>query len=415
LGPAKRSGKSGRSLRLLVVTLELPRPDHNGGDLRLFALLRQLAPRHCVVVYPLHGLKDAGEIARYEEMLRGIGVGVLPAGWVYGLERALFERAYDCVLFEFWSGADDGAALVRRHQPWARVIIDTVDIGFRRDADGLAVGISDPATVEANKLRELAAYRNADAVVCVSEEDGRTLDAQGGIARRFTIPLAVPERPRSVMPRGRELLFLGGFRHLPNRDGLLWFVRESWPAIRAAVPLATLTIIGSQLIAEVTDLSKNEGIDVIGYVPEVGPPLDRAALMVAPLRFGAGVKTKVVEAMAAGLPVVTTSVGAQGLDVISGEHLMIADEPAEFARHVVELLGAPDRAERIGRAGREYVTSVCSPEVIAECLESMLAWVVERPRPMILPRRWLLRSARSYLGAKKSLLKKRLLKRSRPA
>ncbi len=401
---AKRIGKSKRPLRLLVVSPELPKPDQNGGDGRFFALLRLMARQHRVVLCPLHNPEDACEATRYRAMLLRGGVRVLPATWVFGLECALLERAYDAVLFEFWHSAELGASLVLRHQPWARIIVDTVDIHFRREEDGLSLGISDPTTVEANKQGELAVYRMAHAVVCVSDEERRYLEAQGGLARCYTIANVVTERPRTARPRDPELLFLGGFRHFPNRDGLLWFVQAIWPAIRAAVPNARLTVVGSHPTAEVMDLAQVAGVAVIGYAPELEPYMDRASLMVAPLRYGAGIKIKVTEAFASSLAVVTTTVGAQGLDIASGEHLMIADEPAEFARRVIELLYDTERAERIGRAGREYVASICSPRAFEASLESMLAAAVDGRRPIIPPRDWLIQSARTHaLRARASL------------
>jgi len=302
---------------------------------------------------------------------------------------------YDAAWFQLWHSAERGVDLVLRNQPWAKVLVNSEDIHFRREESGLSLGISHPSDVEDRKRRELAAYRKAHAVICTSEEDGRSLDAEGGIARRFTIPLVVTERPRSSGPRATELLFLGYFPHAPNPDGLLWFAREIWPIIHGATPDAKLTVVGSNPPDEVRDLAGIDGVDVVGYVPDVAPYLDRAALMVAPLRFGAGVKTKVVEAMASGLPVVTTSVGAQGLEVTPGEHLMLADEPGAFARAVVELLGEPGRAERIGRAGRAAVSATCSPDAVAFRLEAMLASILEGPPPAIPPGDWWVRWVRS--------------------
>lgn len=399
-------GKTKRRLKLLVVAPDVPRPDRDGAYLRLCALLCLLARQHRVDLVPLIEPENPEESLRQRATLRNAGVRVLPGAWRFGIEQALVGWIYDAVFFEYWWCAECGIDLVARYQPWARTIVDTVDIHFRREEAGLSLGISgfEAATVADNKQRELAAYRMAHAVVCISDEDGRFMDADGGIARRYTIPHVVPERPRSAGRRDPELLFLGGFGHPPNVDGLLWFVRAIWPAIRCAVPAARLTVIGRNPTAEVKDLAKVEGVDVIGYVPELAPYLDRAALMVAPLRFGAGVKTKVVEAMAAGLAVVTTHVGVQGLDVTSGEHLMIADEPEEFARRVIELLGDPERVEQIGRAGRGYVAALCSPAVIKSCLESMLASAVDGRRPIIPPRDWLIQSARTHaLRARASL------------
>jgi hypothetical protein len=204
---------------------------------------------------------------------------------------------------------------------------------------------------------------------------------------------------------------VGGFRHAPNCDGLLWFLRTIWPAVRAAVPDVRLSVVGSHLPQELRDQLQVGGVDVVGYVPEVGPYLERAALMVAPLRYGAGVKTKVVQAMASGLAVVTTSVGTQGLDVISGEHLEIADDPETFARRVVELIGDSGRAERIGQAGREFIASRCFPEAIAPRLEGLLDSVVGGRRLTIPSRDWCVnrvrhsaRRARSRLGRVRRIL-----------
>jgi glycosyltransferase involved in cell wall biosynthesis len=388
--------RSGRPIRLLVAARELPRPDRNGGDLRLFEMLRLIAGRHEVTFYPEVDMHGAEQGRRAADRLRKIGVRVLDPYWTLGLERTLLRTVYDGVVFEFWESARFGAGLVRRHQPWAKVIVDSVDIHFRREEDGLSIGISDPARVEANKHLELAAYREADAVICVSEQDGRALDAEGGVAQRVVVPLIVPGSDRSARDRVRELLFLGGFRHAPNLDGLLWFAGEIWPEIRSAVPDARLTIIGSEHPAEVDGLSRLEGVEVVGYVPEVGPWLERALLMVAPLRFGAGMKSKVVEAMASGLAVVTTPVGAQGLGAVSGEHLVVADTPAEFARSVVELLLDPVRAEEIGRLGRRHVARLCSPEEVSRHLEELLTEVIGRTGPSIPPAVWWARSTRFH-------------------
>ncbi len=389
----KRGSQPTRPLRLLFVATNLPMPDQYGGDLRLFALVCRLARKHLVTFYPYSELGSPADAARYRSMLTEDGVQVRPPGWLPGLERVLLEQTFDAVVFEFWHNAELGAGLVDRYQPWARTIVDTVDIHFRREEAALKLGISDAATVEANKRRELATCEKAHAVICVSVEDGGILESESKIGRWFVIPLIVPFRDRSVRERGPELLFLGGFGFPPNRDGILWFANEVWPQIHASRPDASLTVVGSNVTAEVAALSERAGIEVVGYVPDVAPYFDRAAMMVAPLLYGAGVKTKVVEAMAASLPVVTTPVGAQGLEVVSGEHLMIADDGETFARHVVDLLGEPERAGRIGRAGREYVAATVSPEVIEARMGSVLDAVVDRGRPAVPPLGWVVRSA----------------------
>jgi glycosyltransferase involved in cell wall biosynthesis len=356
----------------------------------LFEVLRLLAVRHEVAFYSYADVPGAD---RHREALRVAGVRIVPPDWLLGLERELLRRIYDAVVFEFWENAEIGAWLVRRAQQWARVVVDSVDVHFLREAGAVAVGACDPATASDNKRRELAAYRSADAVACVSDEDAGHLAAEG-IARRFIIPLVIPPGNRASRERGHELLFLVGFRHAPNADGLLWFARECWPAIRAAVPDARLTVVGSDPPAEVSALAGLGGIEVVGQVPETAPYLDRAALMVAPLRYGAGLKSKVVEGLANGLGVVTTSVGAQGLGAVPEEHLAVADQPEDFARAVIGLLGDPARAEEMGRAGRHLVGGTCSPAAVEGRLEAMIGEVVGRGGPESPPIPWRVRSAK---------------------
>jgi hypothetical protein len=306
----------------------------------------------------------------------------------------MFHRRYDVFLFEFWHTASWMIELFRQAQPWAKMIIDTVDVHFLREESGLKLGIFEPGAVEENKRNELTSYRQADALIVVTPEDRNALEACEGMPRLFLIPIVAPVKPRSHRLRGREALFVGGFKHYPNVDGILWFGTEVWPSVRAELPDATITIVGSHVPASVEDLGQVEGVDVVGYVSSTEHYLERAAVSVAPLRFGAGMKGKVVEAMAAGLAVVTTSSGAQGLGAVSGRQLIVADEAEEFARSVVELLADPDRAEDIGRAGRELVAASCSPEAVGLKLEEMLAEVVDRGRSTVPPPRWLLRAVK---------------------
>jgi hypothetical protein len=121
----------------------------------------------------------------------------------------------------------------------------------------------------------------------------------------------------------------------------------------------------------VLQLANLKGVRVIGYVPDTGPYLDRATLSIAPLRFGAGMKGKVTEAMAAGLPVVTTSVGAQGLKVTPGKHLLLADSSSDFANAVVRLLNDPDYGIDLGKNGQKFIASTCGPLIIEKQIEEI--------------------------------------------
>ncbi len=293
---------------------------------------------------------------------------------------------------QFWETSEAVCPLFRWLQPWAAMIIDSVDVHFLREQAAPALELGDPLTVAANRQKELEAYQAAAAVVVITEEDRVVLKGNEVRARLFKIPIIVPIRVRPSVARARELLFVGGFDHPPNADGLLWFVREIWPGVKAEVPEARLTVVGSNPTTDVLGLKQINGIDVIGYVQETAPYLDRAAISIAPLRYGGGMKGKVCEALASGLPVVTTSFGAQGLNAIDGEHLMIADDPEQFAECVVRLLRDEDRSEQMGRSGQSLISALCSPDAVSGELQDMTTWVASRPRPILPRAKWAVRS-----------------------
>ncbi len=389
-----------RRLNLLVVAPGIPRPNWHGVDMRIYNLMQIMARRHRVDVCSLYVSETPEVEPQKAKWLRDDGVRVLPGHWHFGIEQALGRRVYDAVFFEFWFIAEQGIDLVRRHQPWARIVIDSLDLNFRRNEAAVALGVRDhdPSALLAIKERELSVYRKADFLVCISSDEHRVLEAEGGIQQLLTIPLIIPERARSVRPRAPELVFVGVFDYPPNRDGLVWFVREVWPIVRQRVPEARLTAIGNKVreIApeDLADLEAAPGVELTGYVPDLAPYLDRASAMIAPLRFGAGMKTKVVEGMMAGLPVVTTSFGIQGLAVVPGEHLLVADESEAMADRVVELLADPARAERIGRDARDFAASLCSERVIAEHVDDLFHRLAPR-RPIVPPAGWMVHAARN--------------------
>jgi glycosyltransferase involved in cell wall biosynthesis len=360
-------------LQVLVVAPQLPTPDRSAGYRRLFALLEMLARHHRVDLWIENDSLgvQAEEIPRYRQLFETAGVRVLPSGWK-SFAVALGKTLYDIGFFEFYSSAETHASEFRRRQPGARVIVDSVDVHFAREAAGAELGVGDTARVEETKRRELAAYRAAHAVIVVTDDDQRILKAEGNMPPIFLLPIVMPSRLRVSAPRAPELLFVGGFNHLPNLDGLSWFVKEVWPRVYESVPEAHLTIIGSNTPAEVTAFSSLPAVEVIGFVPDTNPYLDRAAVSIAPLRYGAGMKGKVVEAMACGLPVVTTSIGAQGINALSGEHLLLADNEADFAEALVGLLRDSERSEGIGLAGQTHIEELCGPESVERALEEML-------------------------------------------
>jgi O-antigen biosynthesis protein len=377
------------TLRIFVVAEDLPRPDRSSGDRQFFALLEMLARHHHVDLWKENNGADlsADESQKYCQGLEAVGVRLLPPGWK-SFVAALTKVRYDIGFFELYFAAERNASEFRRRQPGAKVIIDSRDVHFARQSDGAAFGLNDVAQASDTRARELAAYRAADAVIVVGDRDERILRAAGDMPLLFTFPIVMPTHSRSPGPHRPELSFIGGFNHLPNLDGVRWFIKDIWPRVHEAIPDARFTIIGSNTPAEVRAFGAMDGIEVLGFVQDTSSYLDRAAISIAPLRYGAGMKGKVVEAMAYGLPVVTTPVGVQGINAISGEHLLIADDAAEFAQAVTTLLNDPERCRQIGLAGQNHIAGLCSPERVELALEQMLKTVVSRRRSITDWLRW---------------------------
>jgi len=156
-------------------------------------------------------------------------------------------------------------------------------------------------------------------------------------------------------PEPATLVYIGYYEHSPNTDAAVWFVREILPLIRREVPECQLYLVGSYPTPPVLELGKVPGVTVTGRVPDLRPWLARATSFVAPIRLGTGMRGKVVEALASGRAVVSTRVGAAGLEAEDGRHLLLADEPAEFAAKTVQVLRNPDFRRRLGAAASALV------------------------------------------------------------
>jgi GT2 family glycosyltransferase/glycosyltransferase involved in cell wall biosynthesis len=183
-------------------------------------------------------------------------------------------------------------------------------------------------------------------------------------------------------PRDREpftLLFLGSFRHLPNQEALTWFLREVFPKVRAEEPRARLVIIGSDPPAR-HSLPEAEAIDLIGFVDDVREPLKRYSLFVCPILSGSGVRVKLLEAFAAGIPVVSTRLGAEGLADQDGDLCALADDAPSFAAHIVKLLRDPESAEQMAERARANVVATRDMRVMTENLVECYRAEVKRMR-----------------------------------
>jgi len=248
-------------------------------------------------------------------------------------------QRYDVVLL---SRADTAAELMTSALRWcpkARVVFDTVDLHFLRESREAEI-LGDRRAARLGEMRRREEYdliERAHVTLVVSEAE-RALLAEAMPDVDVRVLSNIHEIYGSARPfaQRRDLLFIGGFGHPPNTDAVLFFAKHVLPRVRERIPELVLYVIGSDPAPEIKELA-SEYLRILGYVPDVKPYLDTCRLSVAPLRFGAGVKGKVNQSLAHGLPVVVTSIAAEGMFLKHGESALIADDPHGFAEAVVRL------------------------------------------------------------------------------
>ena len=169
------------------------------------------------------------------------------------------------------------------------------------------------------------------------------------------------------------LIFIGHYLHDPNADAVEYFVRDILPLVKLRIPEVKFLMLGSAMTEEVKRLADNS-VEAIGYVPDVTPYFRKSRVFVAPLRFGAGMKGKIGQSMSLGLPVVTTSIGAEGMGLVNEEHVLIADGASEFAEAVVRLYTDDDLWKTIALQGRDLMQRDFSPAVVQRQIEALLAF-----------------------------------------
>jgi len=268
------------------------------------------------------------------------------------------------------------------------VVVDSVDVHFFRKSRAARYA-KRPWLAELKsaltKRRELRVYGRADLILTVTDSDREQILRNLPHARVAVIPNIHDVRdlvPGFEERRPNSVLFVGGFPHQPNVDAVLFFCQKVLPLVREALPDVQVTIVGDRPLKEILDL-QGGGVAVTGWVPETLPYLDSHCVGIAPLRFGSGMKGKVGEAHAAGLPVVTTSVGDEGMDLEDGKTAIIADSPEGFARGVVRICTDPTLHRRLSEEGRAHSRQRWGVRLIegqlVEALESLRGL---RPKPL---------------------------------
>jgi glycosyltransferase involved in cell wall biosynthesis len=359
-------------MRILALVYQYPEFDREAGALRFFQILSMLATKHevsisCYLVHAQTRNRGDDEVRRYRKALADIGVTIMDLNPL----QVLRGFRFDALLFEFYKSAVEYLDEARLLQWPAVTIVDSVDVAFNRLlAKARLTGRGDDLR-EARDVKhiEMRMYRKADRVIAITERDKALLLAEDPALSVGVVPNIHVISPLNDTNARKpaSLLFVGGFIHEPNIDAMLYFCREVMPLIWRRVPAAILTIVGDSPPESVRNLACDR-VQVVGYVPDLQPYLRSNQISVAPLRYGGGMKGKVGEAMAAGLPVVTTSSGIEGFGLTPGKNVLVGDTPETLASAVVSLLEDTATYETVRRAGWEFVRNRFSPEAVQQLL-----------------------------------------------
>lgn len=359
-------------LKVLFVSPVVPYPPDTGGKIRTFRLLRELRGRAEVHLLAVHESEAArAELVHLEQhcaSCRGFP-RAQPGAWLRWtrpkLERWFHSPALAAALREELArGAFDlvhlDEMLLARVPPQPAgvpVIVHhhKLDTALHARLPGAGGWLQRFDRLKLRRLEAAAVARHPFHVLASAEDALRLRERHPGLRTAVVESGFDPEyfRPPSA-PRARdELVFLGSMDYAPNVDGLAWFLREVLPMIHAERPGVVVNVVGSSPTAEVRELA-GAGVRVLGRVDDVRQHLGRASVLVVPLRIGGGTRVKIVEAIGMGTPVVTTSIGAEGLELRDPDHVAIADGAPAFAASVLAVLTDPAAAEARARRAREF-------------------------------------------------------------
>lgn len=370
---------------LLFIAHRVPYPPDKGERVRAFHEIRALSQRFRVTVAALsHSRADAQAADGLRRHCHSVIVA--PAGRKLGLIRGMVSllagrsvtegffhsrRLYRLLRKEFAARPVDLVLAYSSSMlpyaldvPAAARVMDLVDVDsakwacyaqaarwprswlFRREADGV------------NRL-ERRAFQQCDAVLLVSQAEVQALGCRSekvhavgnGVDAGYFAPQAV--EPVDLGPAG--LIFTGTMDYRPNVEAVCWFAREVWPELKRDVPESTFTIAGRDPVGAVRRLARLPGVTVTGSVPDIRPFLAAASVAVCPLHIARGIQNKILEAMAMAKVVVASPAAIEGLDLQTGRHLLRAESPPQWRRHIRCLLGSSRDRAQLGRAARQCI------------------------------------------------------------
>jgi glycosyltransferase involved in cell wall biosynthesis len=374
-------------MRILFLSTWFPNPPDNGSKLRVYHLLEALAQQHQITLlsfaFATAEPEHRGALQAWCEALHVVPLDPFAANRAGSLRTFLSARpvasrpipAMSQLVTETVRAHKFAAVIASTEMTASYALLvpqDTIKILEAHNSmsrwmhDRFQNAASAPQRVRCwaswQKCRrhEAKYYPYFDLVTMVSEQDRAVTAATVGKCppRVESVPNGVDtrhNRPGLAVAEPCRLVYNGALTYSANYDAMQYFLAEIYPLIKTAVPEVSLAITGSTKGVDLDGLALDESVRLTGYVEDVRIPVAEAAVCVTPIRQGGGTRLKILEAMALGTAVVSTSKGAEGLDVADGEHLLLADTPQAFAQSVVSLLRDPAQRQQLATAARQRV------------------------------------------------------------
>jgi glycosyltransferase involved in cell wall biosynthesis len=323
--------------RILIIDYTVPKYDQDSGSLRLYNMLKILSNIGHVTFIA----NDLDYEESYASDLRNIGVRLIDLREGDSIADYLTHHndEFNVIILCRYVVAIQYIDLVKKHYQNAKIIFDTVDLHFLREKRRAEIENNSDLLSKSQRIKdkELSVAKKSDVTIVVSsvEKDILLREVPGLNVKIVSNICDIKSINRTFSDRA-DLLFIGGFKHLPNIDAVTYFVENIFPTIKKDLSGIKFFIVGSHPPPEIQNLSSSD-IIVTGYVKNLDQYFERCRLFVAPLRYGAGVKGKINQSCSYGLPVVTTSIGVEGMYLDHEEDIIVADAPEMFVREVIRL------------------------------------------------------------------------------
>ncbi len=345
--------------KVLVIDYLTPKPDLDSGSIDTYQYLLSFRKMGFDVTF--YSARDSEVIDKYVTNLQGQGIQCLYPPYVDDLPTFLksYGSSFQLVMVFRAPIADIYMETVKKHCPQAKVIFNTVDLHFLRERRAAALakeeGKEAPNNVSKIETLEVGLMKTADLSILVSEYE-RQLIAElypSLVTRVMPLPREIPGRKNGFAAR-KDIAFVGGYLHKPNLDAVDYFVKDVWPLIENKLPGVKFKVVGSNMPSEFSKYA-SDSVDLVGFVDDLGDVFDNVRLSVAPLRFGAGIKGKVVSSLSYGLPCVASSIAAEGMNLTEGVNILQSDDPEEFATLVYKAYCEEALWTNLSDAGLRFV------------------------------------------------------------